>query len=52
MAIVEIHLQTKKKEINALCNLAPFPLYTGNPAPVIFTPNSKSIMSNFLQISQ
>ena len=36
---------SKKKEINALCNLAPFPLKTGKPAPVILLPRLKSIKS-------
>ena len=38
--------------MSARCNRAPFPLYTGKPAPVIFTPSSKSMMSYFLTNSQ
>jgi len=43
---------SRKKEIRALCSLAPLPLYTGKPAPVILLPNSKSIISYFLASSQ
>ena len=38
--------------INARCSRAPRPLYRGKPAPVIFTPVSKSIKSYFLASSQ
>ena len=38
--------------IKALCNFAPLSLYTGNPAPVILLPNSKSIISSFVAKSQ
>ena len=31
---------SRKKLINARCNFAPCPLYTGKPAPVTFTPRS------------
>ncbi len=43
---------SKKKLIRARCSFAPLPLYTGKPLPVIFTPSSKSIMSNSLANSQ
>ena len=43
---------SKKKEMRALWSLAPFPLFTGNPAPVILLPNSKSIKSYFFASSQ
>ena len=39
-------------EGDTLCSFAPLPLYTGNPAPVSFTPSSKSIISYFLANSQ
>ena len=38
--------------MRALWSLAPLPLYTGKPAPVIFTPRSKSMMSYFFASSQ
>ena len=38
--------------MRARCKRAPFPLYTGKPAPVILLPSSKSIRSYFLANSQ
>ena len=43
---------SRKKLISALWSLAPFPLYTGNPEPVILLPSSKSIISSSLAKSQ
>ena len=38
--------------MRARCRRAPLPLYTGNPAPVIFTPSSKSMRSYLRANSQ
>ena len=38
--------------MRALCRRAPIPIYTGKPAPVIFTPRSKSIRLYFFASSQ
>ena len=38
--------------MSARCSFAPFPIYTGNPLPVILLPKSKSIKLYFFARSQ